>query len=255
MNNESHTSGIIHAKVRKENGGLVPETPIDELRTRIDDGHEIFIFDAVYSADECVALRRAMLDWGRANAVWPAGISASKPGINFHRVDDGSVATSMAHIFHQFGFSDPGTLPPALSDPLLPLRAELLDLQNRLAGTAFEPGGDEFRLKAMRHPRGGGHLVPHTHPYLPTRVALFLNLSQPGSDYRSGAARFHTKKHGWIDTHDDFRIGDILAWRYDLVHDIAPVESGSEPVWDGDDGLWICAMEATESHLHSEPTQ
>lgn len=252
---KGETDGISHVGINREGGRLVPDLPVAELGTRIDAGDELVIFDGAYSAEECISLRREIQEWSRNNDVWPEGVSASQPGINFHRVDDDSAPTSMPHIFHQFGFAEPGQLPAALGERLLSMRAELLDLQNQLAGTDFQSGTDEFRFKAMRHPRGGGYLVPHTHPYEPTRVALFLNLSEPGSDYHSGAARFHTVRHGWINTFEDFRIGDVLAWRYDLVHDIDPIDPGDTPVWEGDDGLWICAMEGTETHLQSGRAQ
>ena len=103
----------------------------------------------------------------------------------------------------------------------------MLIFQNELAGTCFRLEGDGFRTKVMRHPRGGGYLVAHRHPYLPQRVALFLNLSEPREDYFNGGARF--KANGsWISTFEHFRIGDVLAWRYDMVHEVAPCRRGSK---------------------------
>ncbi len=246
-------SGIVRERVRRDAGRLIPETPIAELRSRIADRQEIVIFDKVYPAADCLALRRAITGWGEATEPWPQGVSASRPGTTFHRLDDGSVPTKMPHIFHQYGFADLDPLPAPLAATVGRLRAELIDLQNQLAGTDFGPATDEFRAKALRHPRGGGHLVAHVHPYEPARVALFLNLSEPGTDYASGAAQFHTAGHGWVDTHDEFRIGDVLAWRYDLVHGVSAVEPGGDPIWEGDDGLWIFAMEWVESHPKSGP--
>ncbi len=214
----------------------------------------IIIFRGAFGADDMLALRRLAVDWAAVTAPFPAGRSASLPGINFHRRDDRSTPSSIPHIFHQFGFGAPALLPSPLKERVERISALLLDLQNRLAGTSFPPGCPEFRTKVIRHPRGGGHLVPHRHPFLPQKISLFLNLSQPGSDYASGGARFRC--HGqWIDTSWAFRIGDVLAWRYDLIHAVAPVDGAAELSWEGDDGFWIYAVEYNEAHPNSSEAE
>ena len=86
-----------------------------------------------------------------------------------------------------------------------------------------------------------------------TRVAMFLNLSEPGVDYGSGGAAFRTAD-GWVDTFAPFRIGDIMAWRYDLIHSVIPVDPAGPPSWTGDDGFWIYALEGHEVHKASRTT-
>ncbi len=130
---------------------------------------------------------------------------------------------------------------------LAPVSTAMLDLQNALAGTNFALDVPGFRTKVMRHPRGGGFLVPHRHPYLPQRVSIFLNLSQPGVDYSSGGVSF--KAHGaWVKTFEHFRMGDILAWRYDMFHEVEPTDPNMPLRWEGDDGFWIYALEMEEVH-------
>lgn len=231
-------------------GRVVAERAGESWRAAIDEG-KIIVFRGALAASSLVALRRALLEWGAATAPLAPGISASQPGLDYHRVDDGTQPTSLPHLFHQFGFARGDSLPSALADEVRSLRHLLLDWQNRLAGTSFDLEDPEFRFKALRHPRGGGHLVAHRHPYLPQKVALFLNLSEPGRDYASGAARFRNAS-GWVDTFADFRCGDLLAWRYDLVHAVSAVEPERPLTWEGDDGLWIAAMERFESHPQSK---
>lgn len=230
-------------------GKVVAGSPGGSWWSPIEAG-KILIFRGALAPERMVDLRRALLAWGAvADPILP-GVSASRPGLDFHRVDDGSAPTTLPHIFHQFGFAKGESLPAPLAGEVRALRQLLLDWQNQLAGTEFGLDDPEFRFKAMRHPRGGGHLVPHRHPFLPQKVAIFLNLSEPGHDYSSGAAVFHNAS-GWVDTFADFRCGDLLAWRYDLVHGISRVEPESPLTWEGDDGLWIAAMERFEAHPHS----
>ena len=218
-------------------------------RTAIDHG-KIVIFRGAFSAASMVSLRRDLQAWASRASPLPLGISASRRGLDFHRVDDGTTFSHLPHVFHQFGVATGAALPDGLATRIRALRHALLDWQNRLAGTDFDLDASEFRFKAIRHPRGGGHLVPHRHPYEPQRVSIFLNLSDPGVDYRSGAARFRNAS-GWLDTHADFRSGDMLAWRYDLVHDVSPVERNVPQKWEGDDGLWIAAVEWVDAHPNS----
>jgi hypothetical protein len=211
---------------------------------------EVVIFRGAFAAEEMLALRRQVFAWGETTPPLAAGQSGSQPGINWHRRDDGRTPSTLPHIFHQYGFGDRPALPPALAAPLRQLSADLMTLQNHLAGTAFDPETPEFRLKVIRHPTGGGYLVPHRHPYEPQRIAIFLNLSEPGRDYPAGATRFFPHRT-WMDTHASFRCGDLLAWRYDLVHDVTPIHPEVPLTWAGDDGLTIAALEMVEAHPHS----
>ncbi len=238
-------------------GRVVADRAATCWRAPIDRG-KIVIFRGAFQPRAMVALRRALQTWASQTPAMPRGVSASQAGLNFHRLDDGTQPTSLAHIFYQFGIVDgpadgdasAGAPPKDLAAEVRAMRVALLDWQNQLAGTAIDANAPEFRFKAMRHPRGGGHLVSHRHPYLPQKVAIFLNLSEPGVDYASGCARFRNAA-GWVDTHADFRCGDLLAWRYDLVHGITEVEPSAPLQWTGDDGLWIAAMEWIDSHPHS----
>ena len=224
---------------------------VHDLGRAIDAGDTVYVLRGAYTDTEMAELRQMVRDWAHATEAWPQGVSASKEAINFHRVDDGSIKGRMAHIFHQFGFGQPADLPEPLRGALGTIAGELYDLQNRLAGTDFAAGDPSFRSKVIRHPRGGGYLVPHVHPYLPQKVSLFLNLSKPGRDYQSGSVRFKPAGGDWIDTHEDFQSGDLLAWRYDMLHETTAVDPEAEIDWAGDDGLWIFATEWVEAHLNS----
>jgi hypothetical protein len=234
-------------------GKVIPDGDLDEHRAAID-GQRLLIFRGAFDPAEMVALRRAVQDWGEATEEFPRGKSASVPDINFHRRDDGTAPTTMPHIFHQFGFGNLAALPAALRERLESISSALVDFQNELAGTDFKLEGDAFRTKLMRHPRGGGFLVPHRHPYLPQRVSLFLNMSEPGVDYSSGGVSYRSNG-AWVVPFAEFRLGDILAWRYDMIHDVRPVDPNETLKWEGDDGFWIYALEMEEIHKASSVTE
>lgn len=222
--------------------------PLEKMARAIEQDQALVILRNVWSRERMLDFRQTILEWSRSTPVWPQGVSASLPDINFHRMDDGSLPGRMAHIFHQFGFGKWDELPMKLRSDVEEIGGAMFMLQNRLAGTDFKFGSPDFRIKAIRHPRGGGHLVPHTHPYLPQKVAVFLNLSEPGVDYHSGGLRFVGPDKKWIDTYEDFRCGDLLAWRYSMMHETSPVDAEAVLDWQSEDGLWIFAMDFVESH-------
>ena len=238
---------IIKAEWR--GGSIMPRGCLRDHQSAIEN-QRILIFRGAFDGGDMIALRRAVQQWGETAEPFPKGQSASRAALNFHRLDDGSAPSILPHIFHQFGFGDLARLPASLVAILKPISTAMLKLQNELAGTQFELEDGRFRTKVIRHPRGGGFLVRHRHPFQPQRIALFLNLSQPGVDYASGGVTF--KAHGaWVEPFDQFRIGDILAWRYDMIHDVKPVDPDRPLSWEGDDGFWIYALEMDEVHKAS----
>ncbi|MEM8953387.1 MAG: hypothetical protein AAGD22_04465 [Verrucomicrobiota bacterium] len=240
---------VHYADFQWRDGAIIPDEPVEQLAASVDTG-KLVVLPKLCPAKEMLALRREVLAWAQVTDPWPQGVSASKPGINFHRIDDGSIGGRLPHVFHQFGFGDFTALPDALNECLIPLAEAMCHFQNQLAGTDYQLNGGSFRIKILRHPPGGGHLVWHRHPYLPQKVELFVNLSQPGVDYQSGGASFKTPA-GKLESFHCYDIGDLLAWRYDMIHNVDPVDPEESVDWSKDDGFWILAMEMIESHDNS----
>lgn len=244
---KSHSVKVVNA--RRISGEIVVEDNCRRLGMAIESG-KIVVFRAAYPADEMIKLRKRVIEWAASTEEFPRGVSASKPGHNFHRIDDETTPSSIPHTFHQFGFGDLASLPPDLSNQVLRTNEELMNLQNRLARTNFASDDPNFRLKVIHYPKGGNH-VAHTHPLLPQKVSLFLSLSDPGKDYISGGARFKVNSE-WIEIIDHLRIGDIVAWRYDLIHEVVPIDVGDSLDWNSEDGLWIFSIERIETYQYSK---
>ena len=250
-NNSQHSADSLTTIVSSSlaGGRITCDASDQHVSEEIQEG-QVVIFSGVFDAEAVLRLRHEILDWSGNTPAYPHGISASKPGINFHRIDDDSAPTNIPHIFHQFGFHHFESLPVELATTLRTLANPLLDLQNRLASTSFSLTDPDFRIKVMHKPRGGGYLASHVHPLLPHRVALFLNLSQPGSDYHNGGMEFFT--HGvCVDTREMLRLGDIVVMRADLTHGVSPIDPDHALNWNDEDGLWVMAVEFIGSHSNS----
>ncbi len=213
----------------------------------------IVIFRGAFTPDELLGVRTRIEEWGQSVKEFPARQSASRPSLNFHRRDDGTQASHLPHVFHIYGFADHASLPMPLRNHIVHISSMLMNLQNRIAGTQFDLTSGQYKTAVLRHPRGGGFLAKHMHPYLPQKIGLFLNLSEPGIDYTDGEV-FFLLKGKRISTLADFRLGDILAWRYDREHGVSPIDAGARIDWSGDDGLWILNLEDIASHAQSRPT-
>jgi hypothetical protein len=246
----SHDSSIEIVPAAIENGRVV-FAGLDADTGSAIDGGKLVIFRGAFSTAQMLDLRRLVCLWGDATPAFASERSASVPGLNFHRIDDADHPTSLPHVFHQYGFGTLADLPPQLREPLKSVVEPLIDLENRLAGTNLRAAPEGLRIKVMRHPRGGGHIAPHTHPYWPQKVAIFLNMSVLGTDYFSGDTRFKLGGR-WLSAEDVFECGDMLAWRYDLPHCVAPVDPDAALSWKDDDGLWVLAPEMIEAHGRSK---
>jgi hypothetical protein len=67
---------------------------------------------------------------------------------------------------------------------------------------------------------------------------LILAGSIYDQDYKSGGVRFHVPGKGWIETETQHVAGDIILFRYDLLHEITPVDPSGNVDWTRDDGRW-----------------
>ncbi len=161
--------------------------------SRLIEAGRIVILRGVFAPDQILDLRRQITDWGRSHEEFPPGQSASRPGFNFHRRDDGGQPSHLPHLFHVFGFGAHADLPVTLRAAILDTRDLLLDLHNRLAGTAFDLRSGNVKTAVLPPPQGrrlsgraraslstpeGGpvHQSVGTRPRLPAGRSLF---SQP----------------------------------------------------------------------------
>lgn len=207
---------------------------------------ELVILKSAYKKEEIQNFKKAIWEWSESVAELQPGISGSQPNMNFHRTDKDPKKCSFPHLFQQFAFGNPETLPKDLRHQVEHLSTGLLDLQNQLGETNLSLSQSNIRAKAINHPKGGGFLKEHTHTYEPTRVALFLNLSEHGVDYETGGLIFKTGGN-WINISKNYEMGDIVAWRQDLPHGIAPVDPESPLSFNSHDGFWIFYVECFEA--------
>ncbi len=246
---QTSTEGLIVLQGELRGAEIETGTPHRELISLIEVGN-VVVFPKLFDPDTILRVRQAVLDWSGRTPQYPRDRSASVPRLNFHRRDDGSGPSLLAHRFHQYAFGDWGAVEPGLSGMLQSVCRPLLALQNALAGTDFSLSTPNLRCKLINHPVGGGYLVKHTHPYRPQKVAFFLSLSRYGQDFEAGGAKFDTPGKT-VELTELFDIGNVVLFRYDLPHEVPPIDPRRPLDWSSPAGLWILSIELVESYPNS----
>jgi hypothetical protein len=123
-----------------------------------------------------------------------------------------------------------------------PVFERLRQIYNGLLGEQFEFGktydGVSFLPQVIQYPRGGGFFQEHFHPIRPQIIGLVLSGSDYGKDFKIGGGRFRDSKGDWVSTEGDHDIGDVTCFRFDIGHDITPIDPDEDLDWTRKDGRW-----------------
>ena len=149
------------------------------------------------------------------------------------------------YILHDYYFSPSTELFPELK-AVVPVFDELVDVYGRLLEKNFSYGetydGCMLLPQAIQYPRGGGFFSEHFHSIKPQKIGLVLAGSEYGKDYLKGGGRFRSTTGSWVSTEGHHQIGDISLFRYDICHDITPVDPELDIDWNRADGRWTFVL-------------
>jgi hypothetical protein len=247
---DEETAAPVLIKANNKDGKIRAEVSDAEISALVSAGR-VVILKVAFESEQMIALRHATASWDKETAPFPHGTSPNAhPTLNYHRIDDGRIVSSLPHVFHQNCFNDLLALTGELGKIIRPVAETMRDLQNRIADTKFAFDLDGLRVKVLRYPRGGGYLSEHEHPLEPQRLGLILNLSRIGEDFVTGGTTFRTP-FGCIDTNETHDLGEIIIFRYNLAHAVARVDPGQPIAWDAESGKWSMLLELRETHGQS----
>jgi len=221
-----------------QDGRILPEEPRSEIAERVIDG-EIIVLKDIFDAADLRDLRSELFKWGQETP--EIGSSTQKRDTTFHSVDVNPEEGSHPKVYHSFNFIFPGEKEETVDAVARPYFEALRELQNDLAGTDGDFGdleGLAMRPIVIHYPRGGGGFPLHTHPYLPQKIGLIVNLSRYGEDYSNGGTRFALPTGEVVDVEGHHDIGDIVLFRIDLPHNVHPCDPEAELNFDDPAGRW-----------------
>ncbi len=97
------------------------------------------------------------------------------------------------------------------------------------------------RPQIIHYPTGGGFFDWHEHPRLPTNYGMILNLSKHGRDFNVGATEVVTGNGDVVKLEDHVDIGDLILFKYDLKHRVAPCDPDEDLVFNAQ-GRWTAIL-------------
>ena len=101
------------------------------------------------------------------------------------------------------------------------------------------------RPQLLHYPVGGGFFDWHTHPRFPNNYGLILNLSKKGRDFNAGQTEVKIENGEIIKVEDYADIGDLILFRYDLLHRVSPCDSDRDLVF-SEGGRWTAILPLLE---------
>ena len=93
----------------------------------------------------------------------------------------------------------------------------------------------------IHYPIGGGFFDWHTHPRFPTNYGLILNLSKKGRDFNEGQTEIKVNRKAIIKVDKYADIGDLILFRYDLPHRVAPCDPREDLIFSSK-GRWTAIL-------------
>lgn len=199
---------------------------------------EITILKNAVPQDLVLKAREAVHSWG-LTAPQVKG-HPSQAGGGAHLISYLPAKSQSRYIFHSYEFETGSDL--AVVRTAMPVYEILRQIYGGLIGDDIAFGevrdGHTFLPQCIHYPRGGGFFQEHFHKLLPQRIGLVLSASSRGRDYTAGSGRFRSQDGSWIETEADHDLGDVALFRYDLGHDITPVDPDHPLDWSVNSGRW-----------------
>ena len=118
----------------------------------------------------------------------------------------------------------------------------MVKLQNEyVIDTPSIPKNQMRRLQIIHYPKGGAFFDWHQHPRYPVNYGLILNLSKKGINFDKGATEILRHNNDIICVEDITDIGDLILFKYDLIHRVAPCDPNDDLIFDRN-GRWTAVL-------------
>jgi hypothetical protein len=237
-----HGMPIAEFKVHHTDGKIrVRDCSMPELFAYVME-HHVALLRGAFPKRMLQELRNEAHAWGAGTPLTPAQTYEDH---NYHAVEAGvSPRQKTLHNYHAYNFNEPDKLPADLSRKLLDVYVPLLEFQNTLTqhATFVNDGeGRRARPQLLQYPRGGGMFGRHLHALEPQRIGLVLAISERGQDFNSGGTHFDVKGED-VSSEDVHDIGDLLLFRFDIPHWIAPVDMAQPCDYSLASGRWTAVL-------------
>ncbi|WP_346897296.1 hypothetical protein [uncultured Roseibium sp.] len=125
--------------------------------------------------------------------------------------------------------------------PIESLFKEMVAFQSKFVTDEKRIASATRRIQIIHYPRGGGFFDWHQHPRYPVNYGLILNLSKKGKNFDVGATEIVSSGEQVLKVEDYSDIGDLILFRYDLKHRVAPCNPEDDLCFDTN-GRWTAIL-------------
>lgn len=202
----------------------------------------ILMLKNVIAPDMCDALIKACLS-GQVPE-WKKDVTDATNETHYRIDDQNNFKSKTPHIFASYNINDISVFDDKNAEVVKHVFGKMATFQQALTETKFGLF-DESKVRAhpqvIHYPSGGGYFGAHTHPFLPQKVGLILNLSKKGRDFSRGGTRyFYFGETVDVDEYQDQ--GDLTVFRYDVPHDVSHVDPEKPLTFLQNTGRWVAIL-------------
>ncbi len=202
---------------------------------------QVVIIKGGMDKQKLLDLRRELLAWGMKTPPAPKDDFTT----NRHRY-----RVQVAHtlktpqVMHDFVFNDMHNADEPIRSLMLGHFEPLRNFYVSLTGNDIAWGPQEgpyFHPQILHYPEGGGFFGSHIHNLMPQKIGVVVSMSQFGVDFEKGATMVVVNDEV-VNTEGFQDLGDILLFRYDLVHWVSQSNLHHRFDWDTEKGRWTMIL-------------
>ena len=202
---------------------------------------QVVIIKGGMNKQKLLDLRRELLAWGMRTPI----VAQDDFKTNRHRY-----RVQVAHtlktpqVMHDFVFNDMHNAEEPIRSLMLSHFEPLRNFYISLTGNDIPWGPQEgpyFHPQVLHYPEGGGFFGSHIHNLLPQKIGVVVSMSQFGIDFEKGATVVEV--NGEVADTEGFQdLGDILLFRYDLIHWVSQSNLHQRFSWETEKGRWTMIL-------------
>jgi hypothetical protein len=229
---------IKYANGKVEDGKIVCDKTSKEIMDEILQ-FNVVIIKNLFDKEHLRELRRGVFEWSKTLPISTEG------GTNHHNISWGmSQLQKYPYSYHGYNFMGVTHDDLETQEAFKQLFNDIRSIYKTMLNFYYEVTGNNsnditLNPQFIQYPKNGGFLGTHIHPFEPQKIGFILNLSELGVDHNTGGAYFE-HENTRIDTTEQHDIGDMIIFRFNMLHGVSIVDKPDNfTKWDPDGGVWV----------------
>ena len=103
------------------------------------------------------------------------------------------------------------------------------------------------RIHIHHYPSGAGEIETHSDPYKNQRTIMGAQMSEKGTDFKSGGLYFIDKKGEKVNVEDEIKLGYSYIAFTTVHHGVEIIDAGTKVDWNNHRGRWFLGFYSLES--------